>query len=351
LQGLAILVVEDNEANRLLLEEMLGSEGCRLVQAENGRKAVARVRETGPGGFDLVLMDVQMPEMDGYEATRRILALDPALPVVGLTAHALQSERQRCLDAGMVAHVAKPVELATLLSAVARYSRRGGGAAVAQTPAAASGGAAPEETAALDRIDWSDLLGRYAGRGDFLQRLVSAVLRTSADQPAQLRACTREGDLAKVAFIAHGLKGTAGGILPVPFQKLAAVAERAARDGDEAAPRLAGELADALEALLRELREWQERQRAATPPSQGLGEPERHRVSEVLEILERLLARDDTESVSVLKANGTLLRQVFGDDARQLKQLVDRFDYEAALALVRTLRARHSVRPAAGKGV
>ncbi len=121
LLGLRILVAEDNAANRMVLEELLRDEGCRLVQVENGRLAVERVREDGPDAFDLVLMDIQMPVMDGLEATRRIHGLAPALPIIGLTAHAMQSERSRCLAAGMVAHIAKPVDLDLLVETIVRH--------------------------------------------------------------------------------------------------------------------------------------------------------------------------------------------------------------------------------------
>jgi CheY-like chemotaxis protein len=85
---------------------------------------VDRVRDDGPGAFDVVLMDVQMPLMDGYEATRRIKAIAPDLPVIGQTAHAMAEERAKCTEAGMVDHIAKPFEVERVVDAIRRTLRR-----------------------------------------------------------------------------------------------------------------------------------------------------------------------------------------------------------------------------------
>jgi PAS domain S-box-containing protein len=118
LAGLRVLAAEDNEVNALVLEAVMRMEGAALMLVGTGRLAVERVAAAGPGHFDLVLSDIQMPEMDGYAATRAILRLDPTLPVVGLTAHAMPEERERCREAGMVDHLAKPIEVERLVATV-----------------------------------------------------------------------------------------------------------------------------------------------------------------------------------------------------------------------------------------
>ena len=110
LAGLSILVEEDEPINRMVLEENLSEDGARVVMVGNGSEAVERVKHEAANAFDIVLMDVQMPEMDGYEATRRILQIVPGLPILGQTAHALMEERDKCLAAGMVGHIAKPID-------------------------------------------------------------------------------------------------------------------------------------------------------------------------------------------------------------------------------------------------
>jgi CheY-like chemotaxis protein len=118
LAGLSILAVDDESINRLILEEMLAECGARVVTVDSGRAAVDRVAGDGAGTYDVVLMDVQMPEMDGYEATRRILERAPQLPVIAQTAHALREELARCLAVGMVGHVTKPVDAEALVRAI-----------------------------------------------------------------------------------------------------------------------------------------------------------------------------------------------------------------------------------------
>jgi CheY-like chemotaxis protein len=118
LAGLSILAVDDESINRLILEEMLTDCGARVVMVDNGSAAVDRVAGDGPGAYDVVLMDIQMPEMDGYEAARRILERAPQLPVIAQTAHAFREELERCLAVGMVGHVTKPVDAETLVRAI-----------------------------------------------------------------------------------------------------------------------------------------------------------------------------------------------------------------------------------------
>lgn len=110
LQGVRILVAEDNEVNQMVIESMLTNEGAEPVLVGNGQEAVEQVVEKGAQYFQLALMDIQMPVMDGYEAARRIHTLAPDLPIIGQTAHALPEDRKKCLAAGMVDHIAKPFE-------------------------------------------------------------------------------------------------------------------------------------------------------------------------------------------------------------------------------------------------
>ncbi|MEO0034360.1 MAG: hypothetical protein RLZZ501_383 [Pseudomonadota bacterium] len=121
LAGLRVLGAEDNPVNRLVLEDMLGGEGARLSCFENGRLALDALRAAGAGGFDLVLTDVQMPEMDGYDLARAVGQIAPGLPVIGLTAHAMDEERRRCAAAGMVERVVKPVMVDDLVAAILRH--------------------------------------------------------------------------------------------------------------------------------------------------------------------------------------------------------------------------------------
>jgi PAS domain S-box-containing protein len=121
LDGVRVLVAEDNEVNQMVLERALELEGAATTIVGDGRQAVNRVLADGRESYDVVLMDIQMPEMDGYEATRRILELAPDLPVIGQTAHAMLDERRDCLAAGMVDHIAKPIDFRQLVDMIVRH--------------------------------------------------------------------------------------------------------------------------------------------------------------------------------------------------------------------------------------
>ncbi len=121
LTALSVLAADDVDINRFILEDLLAYEGARVIFAHDGRQALDLFEERGVSGFDVVLMDVQMPVMDGLEAARRIAAIAPNLPVIGLTAHAMSEEREKCFAAGMVDHVTKPVDIDLLVAAIRRH--------------------------------------------------------------------------------------------------------------------------------------------------------------------------------------------------------------------------------------
>jgi CheY-like chemotaxis protein len=128
LAGRQVLVAEDNRVNQLLARTLLEKAGVVVTLAQNGLEAVTAVVEA-PGRFDAVLMDLQMPEMDGFEATRAIIdrlgAASP--PIIAMTAHAMSEEKDHCLAAGMVAHVAKPIDVRALYALLSELisGRRG----------------------------------------------------------------------------------------------------------------------------------------------------------------------------------------------------------------------------------
>ena len=123
LAGLRVLAAEDNMLNQLVLREFLALGGADCVMADGGAEAIECVMQQGEDRFDIVLMDIQMPGMSGYEATRELHKLAPGLPVVGQTAHAMVEERIKCQEAGMVDLVVKPIDLNVLVQTIQRRAR------------------------------------------------------------------------------------------------------------------------------------------------------------------------------------------------------------------------------------
>jgi PAS domain S-box-containing protein len=271
LAGLRILAAEDVAVNRLILGDLLARHGAQVVFAENGEQAVTLVAQSGPSAFDAVLMDIQMPVMDGYEATRHIRAIAPALPIIAQTAHVMAEHRARCLATGMVGVVTKPIEVDALVAMLRDHAGRPVGRRPERAwPAETRLDAAPQPARegplhALVRhdphratdaapagntpIDWATLRARYPQPG-FVEKIAHTTLATHAATPAKLRDHLRNGDAAGVGFVVHAVKGLAANLEARPVHDLARQAEAAVRAGGVDAPELVAQLADALDELL-----------------------------------------------------------------------------------------------------
>jgi len=250
LAGLRVLVAEDNAVNQLVIQDMLALEGAHVTLAANGQLAVQAVARN-PAAFDLVLMDLQMPVMDGLDATRALAQVAPGLPVLGQTAHAMPEERAACLQAGMVATIAKPIDLEDLVATLHQHAPRAPVAPAAQ-PAHAAG-----------LIDWTQLAQRHRRNPALVPRLLQLARDGLAPVPAQLRQAADAADWPALAQTAHLVKGTCGDMFAQPPLALAAATEQAARAASPDAAALARQLATLADALLLEL---QARLTAHAPP-------------------------------------------------------------------------------------
>ena len=230
LQGRRLLLVDDNELNRIVAVDLLaGVAGAHVVEAHTGLEALHQLgigSATTAERFDLVLMDVQMPGMDGLEATRRIRA-HPAtatLPVLGMTAHALARDRAQCLDAGMNEVVVKPFVPGELFGVIARWLRSPAPAPVA--PAPAGPGAEGEAVVSFELG-----LTRCLSRHDLYLRVVRRFLETRRDDVDKLRAAHLRGDEAAIAHLAHTTISTAGTIGAARLSQVALHLQESLRAG------------------------------------------------------------------------------------------------------------------------
>ncbi|MCC7548074.1 MAG: PAS domain S-box protein [Burkholderiales bacterium] len=249
LAGLRVLAAEDNEINRLVLEDMFALEGGDLVQVENGARALERLERDGPEHYHVMLSDVQMPEMDGYETARQIRTRGWTLPILGLSAHAMSEERERCLAAGMTDYLPKPFEVDTLVAAVLRLH-----AGTARQP---DGAASSAEAAAIQpegAVDWEALAKRFGNKQPFIDRLVASALCSHAEAPARLRDAAAQRDFPGIAFVAHSIRGTCGNLCAHAVQRLAHETETCAKECTSSALQLSLRLAEDTESLLAELR-------------------------------------------------------------------------------------------------
>jgi PAS domain S-box-containing protein len=260
LSGLRILAAEDNGVNQLVLEDFLSQEGARVTMVDNGRSAIEAI-EHAPVPFDIVLMDVQMPEMDGFEATRRIKARHPDLSIIGQTAHALKAEHDKHLAAGMVATIAKPIDIDLLVAVILRHTGSHDDALLTTSSVGDDDPDASEdsETAVLPVIDWTALEENHRNREGFIDRLVALALEHHGGAAQQLRSMATTADHEGIGKLAHNLKGFAGNLFA---QEVAAVATRTVDAVRTNQPNIhdgAFKLANAMDRLMVALRARHER--------------------------------------------------------------------------------------------
>jgi CheY-like chemotaxis protein len=254
-----ILVAEDNPVNQKLITKLLEDRGHTITSVQDGTEVLGALRD---GAFDLVLMDVRMPKMNGLEATRRIRQSERQdgrgahMPIVALTAHAMVEDHRRCLAAGMDGYLSKPVRIDELDAALRRVAD---GRAVMGTRA---GSAGPAVAAAADcPLDARAALEVTQGNVQLLQELVGIFLEDLPAQRAALEAAVRAGEAEPLGEHAHALKGAAGSVGATRTRQLAARLEQLARDDQlDAAAEALAELNRELERLASHLQDpaWPE---------------------------------------------------------------------------------------------
>ncbi|MBK1717620.1 PAS domain-containing hybrid sensor histidine kinase/response regulator [Thiocystis violacea] len=227
--GARILVAEDNDINSEVVKILLEEAGLRVDIAENGAVAV---RMASDFAYAAILMDMQMPEMDGLEAARRIRALpDRArVPILAVTANAFQDDRERCLAEGMNDHIAKPVEPGQLYGALAHWLEVSG-APQAEAPEAVRVGALED----LEGLDVESGLRSVGGNRPLYLRLLRKFAQNHADDMTRVREALALGDQEQARRLSHTLKGTAATLGALETRTLAAELEAAIRDAADPA--------------------------------------------------------------------------------------------------------------------
>ncbi|MGH8686357.1 MAG: response regulator [Burkholderiales bacterium] len=336
LEGVRVLLAEDNEINQQIALELLQGVGVNVDVAGDGRAAVEALLAKGPGGYDAVLMDLQMPEMDGFEATRRIRAdaRFAAMPIIAMTAHAMVEERERCLAAGMADHIAKPIEPEAMFRTLARWARPAATGRAARTAAGARADAPLPEIAGLDSAAG---LRRVAGNRTLYLSLLRQFAQNQADAASRIAAALASGDRRGAERVAHTVKGVAGNLGFGALQAVAGEAEVALHAGKiskSPLTRLEAELARTMAALHDALPPAAETL-AAIPA----GDPTRDAAR-----LAALLAVGDGDAADFLQSHEGALRALFAAaEFAAFARDVQSFDFDAALSRLRRAAAARGI--------
>jgi CheY-like chemotaxis protein/HPt (histidine-containing phosphotransfer) domain-containing protein len=342
IRGARVLLVEDNELNREVATGLLEGAPVTISAAENGEVAIRMLNESK---YDVVLMDMQMPVMDGLAASRAIRQNSQFkdLPIIAMTASAMAGDREKCIEAGMNDHLAKPIDPDKLFEALLRWIRArtaapnvGPPVVTAQKPPADS---APLEIAG---IDTQSALKRTGGNRQRYMSLLRRFADSQVGAVGEIRAALKAQDSVTARRIAHSVKGAAANLGANALATAAGSAEVAIKTQSDVEPAL-GEVERTLFAAVAAIQK--------TPPSaekvestlSGNGDPSV--VLQPLARLKKLLEADDSEAAEfIVEAQDSLYAVLSRTEIETLTRMVGDFDYESALGAVSGIADRLSLK-------
>jgi len=341
LGGVQLLLVDDSEINLEVARRLLEGEGASVTCCSNGREALAQLRAS-PARFDAVLMDLQMPEMDGFEATRRLredLGLRD-LPVLALTAGALGEERRKALEAGMNEFVTKPLDPEQLVHVLRRVVERARGQPVPLGEALPSS-PLPADWPTIAGIDAHEAALRLQNDAALFLRMLERLLREH--EPAAIVSAGADLDRTRTALTAqvHKLRGSAGMLGMAEVHRLAGAAEVALRteaDAVDVRARL-GAMADALERVGRSAAAVLAAQREAEPAASAEAAPALD--AQALRRLGELLREQDLAALDVFAGLAQALRARWGVEVFEpLRDAIEALDFVWARTLLKRAMTR-----------
>ena len=341
LRGARILLVEDNDMNQELAMELLSEAGMTVVLANHGQEALSILAQDP--NFDGVLMDCQMPVMDGYTATREIRK-NPAfqsLPIIALTANAMAGDKEKVLDAGMNDHIAKPLNLETMFGTMARWihPKRALQAEMVAMNSVAGGALGAGARGQFDDISVPGVdvragLATAMGNEALYRRLLRKFYDGQKDFARLFAEALASADPSEAERCAHTLRGTAGTIGAKEVKEAAEALERACqqRAAPEQIESLLHQALDALQPVVAALHGLLGDEAVASSPAVAV---DTGKLAALREQLAELLDRGDSAALDLCEQHADLWRAAYPERWGQIFDHVNNFDFEAALALLR----------------
>ncbi len=349
IRGAHILLAEDNALNQQVASELLRDAGLTVEIADDGRIACDMVQAAWVAGqpYDLILMDMQMPIMDGLEATRVILSnpSGAAVPIVAMTANAMASDKDKCMAAGMVDFVSKPIDPNTLLRTLLYWIKprnQAVGYADAPLEQAADEPAAPVDALPpkIIGLDQAAGLRRVMGKQHRYLAMLKGFAESQAEVPEEIRQALVAHDVQRATRLAHTLKGLAGNIAAANVAQAAGAVEKALRGPGAllANDALIGSLATQLSEQIAHIREAL-RDSPGDAPSSADITADAQRIDELCQQLMALLSNDDGNAERLVTEHAAILRAALGAHFVPLQAAVNAFDCELALNVLQDAMA------------
>ncbi len=327
LKGAHLLLVEDNEINQQVASEILQQAGIRVTTVNDGQQAVDAVREMA---FDGVLMDIQMPVMDGYTATQ-IIRQDPRhsdLPIIAMTANAMATDRDRALAAGMNDHIPKPIEPDKMFATLARWISASHPQPPEPTVKARDESTLPD---CLPGIDVTDGLKRLAGNHQLYVRILEKFSHSQSRAVDETLSLLEKDQREDAERVAHTLKGVAGNIGAREVQELARQLETGIKNEQDIS-KLVAPLAKALQTVLDSIAGLEVNQKVHETAA---ADHDPLVFEKMLGELRTLLEEDDADAVDYLEDMQCKVPGAFQKhDFKKLEQAVSQYDFEQALVLL-----------------
>jgi two-component system sensor histidine kinase/response regulator len=342
LHGARVLLVEDNELNQEVALGLLGEAQMSIDVADNGELAV---RMLSAKEYDAVLMDMQMPVMDGVSATKAIRS-NPrfrSLPIIAMTANALDTDREKCLEAGMNDHVSKPIDPDALFAALLRWIKPHEAVAVAIPRAipskTSSAPAGDSDSLVIPGIDTATALRRTGGNRKRYESLLNRFADSQAAAANDIHAALARNDSPTAQRLAHSLKGAAANLGAATLAAIAARAESAIDSRKEEIPQALEDLSQSLDATVAAI--YAALPKEPAPKESTLVSANPSTVAQPLAQLKKLLAADDGDAADfILDARPNLSKVLTAAEIDTLIGHVGNFDYADALRSLSSIAAR-----------